>query len=475
MKYNLLFGLAALALGFTACDDIEESDSLPQSNPQLEMVKASSVEVTKSDAAGAVINLWDANAADTPVSIATVAATEEWPEGFSPVVTSMQVSTTEGFDSYASVEAITTEEGVVTVESYLWDEVIKNAVGRNPADVTCYLRFPVLAVSEDGKQSVRMGGENTYYGNFAVKVTPFNLFDHVIEDHYYLITSANNFDIARAIPLVHNGQADVYDDPVFTVSIPVENAGLQWAVIPESTKAAGKFGEAYGVDPATGNLVLVPAGQPIPYGEINETGHFDFTFNMETLAADVKGGATTLWTPGDSNGWNQDASQTLLTTDYVHYTGYAHLSGGFKFTTQADWSGTNYGQGDSGVLSTDPLAPNLDAPANALYWVDVNLPALTYALTQITTIGMIGDATPKGWDGDTALTPSADFLTWSATVALGAGEFKFRANGDWDINLGGDLTDLAAGGSNIPSPGEGTYVVTLDLSARPYTATLTRQ
>lgn len=87
---------------------------------------------------------------------------------------------------------------------------------------------------------------------------------------------------------------------------------------------------------------------------------------------------------------------------------------------------------------------------------------------------MIGNATPQGWDASTALT-SDDYLVWKGTVAMTEGEFKFRANDNWDINLGGSLDDLVQGGDNIKSPGAGTYEVTLDLSKLPYTATFTKK
>ncbi|MDE6770832.1 MAG: SusF/SusE family outer membrane protein, partial [Muribaculaceae bacterium] len=92
----------------------------------------------------------------------------------------------------------------------------------------------------------------------------------------------------------------------------------------------------------------------------------------------------------------------------------------------------------------------------------------------VSTIGVIGNATPNGWDASTALT-SDNYLVWKGVIAFGEGEFKFRANDAWDVNLGGKLTELSQGGDNIPSPGEGTYEVTLDLSKIPYTCTLVKQ
>ena len=183
-----------------------------------------------------------------------------------------------------------------------------------------------------------------------------------------------------------------------------------------------------------------------------------------------------LWTPGNSNGWNQANSQILYTDNYIDYMGYAHLDGDFKLTTQANWDGTNYGNGGDGTLSADGGAGNLSAPGNGLYWITANLETLHYDLYAVSTIGIIGDATDKGWDGSTPLTPDDTFLKWSAVVNFkGTGNWKFRANDDWAVNLGLDGDKLTQGGPDIPTPGEGTYLLTLDLSKLPYSYTAVKQ
>ena len=74
------------------------------------------------------------------------------------------------------------------------------------------------------------------------------------------------------------------------------------------------------------------------------------------------------------------------------------------------------------------------------------------------------------------MTPSADYLTWTGEFALSAGdEWKFRANDGWDINLGGALDNLVSGGDNFKCTETGTYVITLNLKARPYTATVVKK
>jgi hypothetical protein len=98
---------------------------------------------------------------------------------------------------------------------------------------------------------------------------------------------------------------------------------------------------------------------------------------------------------------------------------------------------------------------------------------MTYSITNITSMGIIGDATTGGWETETALTYNAENNTWEATdVVLTAGTIKFRANGAWDINFGGSLDNLTINGENITVEA-GTYSVVLTLFCPgEYTATL---
>ncbi len=183
-----------------------------------------------------------------------------------------------------------------------------------------------------------------------------------------------------------------------------------------------------------------------------------------------------LYTPGDSNGWNQSASQQMWSDNGYSFMGYAHLQGGFKFTTKTDWSGVNYGQGDNaGELSTDGGAGNLTVDTDGLYWCTVNTTDLTYTASYISTYGVIGDF--NNWSASVALTPSADFLVWTGTVDMSAGgQFKFRANDDWKISLGNTLDELLDNSqTNIPVPEPGIYDITLDLSSYPCKATMVKK
>jgi Secretion system C-terminal sorting domain/Outer membrane protein SusF_SusE len=87
------------------------------------------------------------------------------------------------------------------------------------------------------------------------------------------------------------------------------------------------------------------------------------------------------------------------------------------------------------------------------------------AFSQI-SVGIIGSATPTGWDSDTDMTQNPDSAhLWSIDIVLVPGECKFRQDNAWDINWGS--ADFPSGigtngGDNIPITYGGTYNVTLN-------------
>lgn len=87
-------------------------------------------------------------------------------------------------------------------------------------------------------------------------------------------------------------------------------------------------------------------------------------------------------------------------------------------------------------------------------------------------IGIIGDATPGGWETDTDLTRSeSDPNVWTIEgLTLLSGEAKFRANDSWTTNWGADSFPTGVGtqdGPNIPVEA-GIFTVTFNSSTGEY-------
>ncbi|MBD9261162.1 MAG: SusF/SusE family outer membrane protein [Prevotella sp.] len=192
-------------------------------------------------------------------------------------------------------------------------------------------------------------------------------------------------------------------------------------------------------------------------------GTWIVTLDMNNLSYSV--GKPILYMKGDANGW--DGYDYLSGEDGVKFTGFMYLNqNGFKFTTASDWSGTGYGAN----FNTAPDAANIVITEPAGYYqVDVDLSEKTYTLTPITSIGIIGSASPKGWDSDVDMTyvpynkdtKEVNGYWEVKNITLSAGEIKFRANDDWAISWGGELDNLTTkNGGNITVEA-GTYDIKL--------------
>lgn len=167
------------------------------------------------------------------------------------------------------------------------------------------------------------------------------------------------------------------------------------------------------------------------------------------------------WTPESSPYVrNTDDSPTML----EGFVNMAENNSEWKFATDNTWS-TNFG--DDNTDGTLEAGGANVVSAAGYYKINVDMSTTPMTYTAISTDwGVIGDASPGGWDTDTDLTYDATSQTWRGTVHLAAGSFKYRANDDWDINYGSSAANntLNAGGDNIANSVEADYDITLDLS-----------
>jgi hypothetical protein len=186
--------------------------------------------------------------------------------------------------------------------------------------------------------------------------------------------------------------------------------------------------------------------------------------------------------PGNHQGWDPPTAPTLAASAFgaSDYEGFVYLDGGYKFVAPDNagafvWGNTDWADDgtNTGVLvvenETDCMA------AAGYYKVLADTEALTYSTT-LTNWGIIGAATPAGWDASTPMTYNSTSKKWEIVVSLSAGEFKFRANDAWAMNFGGDAENLTQDGDNLSVDAGGTYLVELDLSnPRSYSYSITAQ
>lgn len=179
------------------------------------------------------------------------------------------------------------------------------------------------------------------------------------------------------------------------------------------------------------------------------------------VTASYPGSTLQNWDPANSP---QVKSLATAPDNVEGYVYMANTTNAWKFATLPNWNGPNYGDGGSGKL--DANGGNFSSPMG-YYKINVNAAANPMTYTAIaTTWGVIGDASPNGWNDETGLTYNPALATWNGGMHLTVGSFKFRANHSWDYNYGSTAVNatLDAGGSNIANALEADYAFTLDLS-----------
>lgn len=203
---------------------------------------------------------------------------------------------------------------------------------------------------------------------------------------------------------------------------------------------------------------------------------FPATGGGEPLVVASEGNTSTypkVYVPGSYQGWdpmNEDNILTSVHSDSV-YEGYIWFEAGdkFKITPQPDWSVAygNSGIGDT-LLSTS--GGDIEVAEAGLHRLVVDMKVPSIQITK-TTWGVIGSATPNGWDSDTDMAYDTAENAMTITIDLTAGALKFRANDDWAINLGDDGGNaiLTQDGADISIPSGGTYIIKLYLDKPDYT------
>lgn len=263
------------------------------------------------------------------------------------------------------------------------------------------------------------------------------------------------------------------DFETFILAGSTSNTNITWSVL-ELNAAAGAAGLTpfveEGLDIRIKSTTGTTDAQPV-YSNVVTVLLKTFTTELPKIAV-----------PGNHQGWNPPTAPRLAASGFgeTDYEGYVWLDGGYKFvgpdaSGNFNWGNTDWGDDGSfsGLLAETGES---DCTATAGYYrVQANTTLLTYSTTP-TVWGIIGAATPGGWDNSTALTYNATSKKWEGVVVMTAGPYKFRANNAWAINLGGSFENLTQDGPDITLDAAGTYLVELDLSnPREYTYTLTAQ
>ena len=432
-------------MSMVSCTEDYTDWGTPQSNSQEEAVAFGNGSVTAVD----VINL--AEVATEKVKVASIVAPTSSDAAYTP---NYKINFDgQSFDIDADGNMATAE-----LTSYIVDKYGKRPTERD-IDAT------LDAWVSNGATAVKMATSE----KFQIKAIPEA---PVIEEGYYLVGDMFTTDdvngwtkeVAKAF---NHSDKDVYEDPVFTVSFETTKADQYWKIIPKKNIdsgdiwAAGVVGpKVDGDDSMTGTLTNGNAKA----GKIAKAGKYKLTINMMDYSYTIE---EVKYDPfiyfiGATDGWtNAEQKLALVDANTGTYTGFLYCAdpnnwgNQFKFQRVA---GSWDNEINSSTFNTfDGAATNENGnigvnAGEGVYYFDVNLANGTIKATKVETMGLIGNF--NSWAGDAAMTWNAEEYCFEATnVGVTADGWKFRVNGGWDINLGGSLNNLTAGGDNIAVAG----------------------
>ena len=445
MIKKILLGMTLL-MSMVSCTEDYTDWGNPQSNSQEEAVAFGNGSVTPVD----VINLADVTT--EKIKVASIVAPTSSDAAYTP---NYKIN----FDGQSfDIDA----DGNMAKADLV--NYITNKYGKRPKERD--IDATLDAWQSNGSTAVKMVTSET----FQVKAIPEAPF---IDNGYYLVGDMFTTDdvngwtkgVAKAF---NHSEKDVYDDPIFTVSFETTKADQYWKIIPKKNIdaddlwAPGVVGpKVDGDDSMTGALTNGEAKA----GKIAKAGKYKLTINMMDYSYTIEevNYDPFIYFIGSTDGWKSNDQKLALVDDAKGvYTGYVYLAdpnaAGFEFKFQRAQGNWDTAIGAGTFVSFGGAAIGVDNgnigvnAGEGVYYMDVNLSEGTITATKVETMGMIGGF--NNWDGDAKMTWNAEEYCFEATNAgVTADGWKFRVNGGWDINLGGSLNNLTAGGDNLSVAG----------------------
>lgn len=485
MKKISLYMIALLSAVLTGCSDNYDPEVGPQANQQESPVKVSDASVTNSVGTIDLTKLINETThSETPIAFGKATVKEGAMPANTVLKAEVEVSNTEDFAKSATVSTTMNDTtNVFTVSPTELENAWFNNITKNPATTKLYYRTILYTVTKDDA-AARIGQPGVdFFSPSNTTLTPLNKVS--IAKAYYILGGPNSDWAAsatnRSIKFSHSDK-DVYEDPVFTVTFNAAASGDTWFAIADDAACDavtnGDWSQVYGIvggknDATEGKIdrrAVLGADNSfkVPEGAKKIRVTIDMmegTFKVEAINFN-----TVVYFRGATNGWG-DGAQKLGLTDEAKgiYTGYVYCAdpngwgNEFKLAKDAsDWNKGEYNSTNvtvSGDITAKDGGNFIAAKGEGLYYLELDAVNMTLKATKITNMNLVGSF--NGWNQ----ADDAQQMKWDAEhycfVMINAGVtaegWKFTANNDWKINLGGNdttepsskISDLIPGGKNL--------------------------
>lgn len=292
---------------------------------------------------------------------------------------------------------------------------------------------------------------------FQVKAIPEAPF---IDAAYYLVGDLTEWKLDTNLKFAHS-DADVYEDPVFTLMFTTTKDEQCWKIIPQGNVDAGNIWavenapkgvvgiEQDGDNAMSGKLLTTNSkGNKAGAGKIAKAGMYQMTINMMDYTYTIKQISPEYYLVGKLQGWSDKLEgKTCLM--------YAETPMVQSYTTQWKddanlkiWLGSDFGvwanaygakdDGDNSVEGKIAGSGAIVCPEpGAFYTFKADFSTMTYKWTKLENqnptayekVGLIGVG--GDWDNDVDMTEVTPH-NWFIEKTFPEGSFKIRANHKWD-------------------------------------------
>ena len=479
MKKKFLYSLAVLAsITLASCNGDYDDWAQPQHNPKEEAITIPGFTATP------VVQAIDfANVTTDSVSTFTLSEAA-LPEGFTLDNARLEIIP-QGEDNAIKKTVNASIEGKAAVADL--SEVIVSFYGRRPIAHSFVAHVYLNAVKNGDAVLIDAGKIN-------LVMTPKAPF---IDSNYYMVGLMTDWKLSPDFKFTHS-DADVYEDPVFTLVFTTKEDDQYWKIIPQGNVDTGNIWavendpkgvvgvETDGDDAMSGTLLTTTSkGEKANAGKIAKAGTYKMTINMMNYTYAIEQIAD-YYLVGALQSWNEKDMSCLMTAESAmvlsfttKWTGGANLKI-WKDSNFGDWNNAFGSAAGDGVSDAEgKLKVNGGAivcpEKNAYYTFSADFSTMTYKWTKLANqnptefeyVALIG-VDGKWNDGDDIdLKQVAPHNWYKANVEIPDGGFKIRADhkwrddGNWGFSKGqnyenkGTLITSGVSG-NIPVPA-GTY------------------
>ena len=430
MIKKILLGMTLL-MSMVSCTEDYTDWGNPQSNPEEEAVSFGNGSVTPEG----VINLADVTG--DKVKVASIVAPTSTKDTYTP---SFKIN----FDGQSFDIDANGNMAKADLVNY-----ITGKFGKRPTERD--LDATLDAWLSNGSTAAKMATS----AKFQVKAIPEAPF---IDAAYYLVGDLTEWKLDTNLKFAHS-DADVYEDPVFTLMFTTTKDDQCWKIIPQGNVDAGNIWavenapkgvvgiEQDGDNAMSGKLLTTNSkGNKAGAGKIAKAGMYQMTINMMDYTYTIKQIAPEYYLVGKLQGWSPENKTCLM---------YAETPMVQSYTTQWKddanlkiWLGSDFGvwanaygakdDGDNSVEGKIAGSGAIVCPEpGAFYTFKADFSTMTYKWTKLENqnptayekVGLIGVG--GDWDNDVDMTEVTPH-NWFIEKTFPEGSFKIRANHKWD-------------------------------------------